>query len=97
MACAIPTGNFRKRSYLLLRLLPLALQLRWRAHKCLFNFTQLSCTAVQEGTGCFGDLLPGRSCVVAGHARIFLMQKHCYQVKRNVLDLVQMGCKDVTE
>lgn len=87
MACAISAGNFCERSYLLFRLFPLALQFRWRTHKCLFDFTRLRCTAIQEGAGCFGDLLPGWGCVIAGHARIFLMQKHCYQVKGNVLDL----------
>jgi hypothetical protein len=97
MARAIPTRDFCERPHLLLRLLPLALQFHWCAHKCLFDFAEFGRTAIQKGTGRLDDLLPGRSCVVACHTRVFLMQNDGHQVKRNVLNLVQMRRKDVTE
>ena len=97
VTCAIPAGNFGERANLVFRLLPLALQFCWRAHKGLFDFAQLGRTSVQKGTGRLDDLLPGGSGVVARHANVFLMQNHCHQIKRNALDLVQMSRKDVTE
>ena len=85
---AIPTGDFRERSDLVSGLLPLALQLHWCPYKGIFHLTQLGRTTVQKGAGRLNDLLPSRSCVVACHADVLLMQNHCYQIKRNTFDLV---------
>jgi hypothetical protein len=88
MARAIPTGDFRERSNLISGLLPLALQFRWCPYKRLLDLAQLSRTTVQKGAGRLDDLLLGRSCVVACHTNVFLMQNHLHQVERNTLDLV---------
>ena len=97
MAGAIPARHLCQRPDLIFDLLPLAQEFRWSAHKYIFHFAEMGGATVQKRVGRLDDLLPGRSCVVACHANVFLMQNHCHQIKRNALDLVQMSRKDVTE